>query len=75
MTTQLSNFLSNIMHERYSIVIRKELVAESFAVTDMTAVTSAVLFRSGSKGSGFHLMKALNFQHYSANVTKKGSCI
>ena len=27
---------------------------ESFAVTDMTAVTSAVLFRSESKGSGFH---------------------
>ena len=29
---------------------------ESFAVTDMTAVdiTNAVLFRSESKGSGFH---------------------
>ena len=27
---------------------------ESFAVTDMTAVTSAVLFRSESKGSSFH---------------------
>ena len=39
------------MHERYCI---KEIVTESFAVTDMTAVTSAVLFRSESKGSGFH---------------------
>ena len=27
---------------------------ESLAVTDMTAVTSAVLFRSESKGSAFH---------------------
>ena len=27
---------------------------ESFAVTDVTAVISAVLFRSESKGSGFH---------------------
>ena len=26
---------------------------ESFAVTDITAVTNAVLFRSESKGSGF----------------------
>ena len=33
------------MHERYCIVIKKEIVTESFAVTDMTAVTSAVLFR------------------------------
>ena len=32
----------------------KEIVTESFAVTDMTAVTSAVLFCSKSKGSGFH---------------------
>ena len=27
---------------------------ESFAVTDMTTVTGAVLFRSESEGSGFH---------------------
>ena len=27
---------------------------ESFAVTDMTTVASATLFRSESKGSGFH---------------------
>ena len=27
---------------------------ESLAVTDMTAITSAALFRSESKGSGFH---------------------
>ena len=32
----------------------KEIVTESFAVTDMTAVTSAVLFRSESKDSGFN---------------------
>ena len=28
--------------------------AVSFAVTDMTAITSAVLFHSESKGSGFY---------------------
>ena len=27
---------------------------ESFAVTDLTAIAGAVLFRSESKGSGFH---------------------
>ena len=32
----------------------KEIVTESFAVTDITAMTGAVLFRSESKGSGFH---------------------
>ena len=42
------------MHERYCMEIWKEIVIESFAVTDMTAATSAVLFRSESKGSGFH---------------------
>ena len=42
------------MHERYCIVILKEIIIESFAVTDMAAVTSAVLFRSESKGSSFH---------------------
>ena len=35
-------------------MIYKELVTESFAVTDMTAVTSTILFRSESKGSSFH---------------------
>ena len=34
---------------------------ESLAVTDVTAITSAVLFRSENKGSGFHAMNALNF--------------
>ena len=29
-------------------------MTESFAVTNMTTVASAVLFRSQSKGSGFH---------------------
>ena len=33
------------------------MVTESFAVTDMTAVTGAVLSRSESKGSGFHAIK------------------
>ena len=42
------------MDERYCMVISKEIVIESFAVTDMTTVASAVLFRSESKGSGFH---------------------
>ena len=42
------------MHERYCIVIKKEIVTESFVLTDMTAVTSAVLFRSESKDNGFH---------------------
>ena len=42
------------MHERYCIVIQKEIFIELFAVTDMSGVTNAVLFRSHSKGSGFH---------------------
>ena len=55
MTTQPSNFLSNYAPvQRYCIVIQKETVTELFVVTDMTAVTSAVLFRSESKGSSFH---------------------
>ena len=36
------------------MVILKEIVIESFAVTDMTAAASAALFPSESKGSGFH---------------------
>ena len=32
----------------------KEIVTESFVVTDMTAVTSAVMFCSESKVSGFN---------------------
>ena len=36
------------------MVIQKEIVIESLAVTDMTTVASIVLFRSESKGSGFH---------------------
>ena len=31
-----------------------KIVTESFAITDVTAATRAVLFRSESKGSGFH---------------------
>ena len=37
------------------MVISKETVIESFVVTDMTTVASAVLFRSESKGSGFNV--------------------
>ena len=33
----------------------KQIVTESFAVTEMTAAAGAVLFRFGSKGSGFHV--------------------
>ena len=32
----------------------KKIVTELFAVTDMTDVTSAVLFRFENKSSGFH---------------------
>ena len=42
------------------MVIEKEIVKESFAVTDMTTAASAVLFRSESKGSGFHANERLN---------------
>ena len=30
------------------------MVIESFPMTDMTAIIGAILFRSESKGSGFH---------------------
>ena len=57
MTTQLSNF-KQLCPGNYARALLygdlKEIVIESFAVTDMTAATSAVLFRSESKGSGFH---------------------
>ena len=36
------------------MMIWREIVIESFAVTNMATVASAVLFRSESKGSGFH---------------------
>ena len=35
-----------IMHEHFNSVSYKEIVTESLTVTDMTAVNSAVLFRS-----------------------------
>ena len=35
------------------MVIQKEIVTKSFALTDMTTVASVVLVRSESKGSGF----------------------
>ena len=53
MTTQLSNFFSNYARALLYCDL-KNIVTELFAVTDMTAVTSAVLFRSESKDSGFH---------------------
>ena len=53
MTTPLSKF-KQLFTSAIVWVIQKELVIESFAVTDMTTVASAVLFRSESKGSGFH---------------------
>ena len=49
MTTQLSNFKQLCTSALYG-----EVVIESFAITDMTAATSAVLICSESKGSGFH---------------------
>ena len=54
------------MQKRYCSVIQKEIVTESFAVTEMTAVTSAVLFRSESKGSGFHTNERPQ-AHYAEN--------
>ena len=50
-TTQLIIF-QTIIHERFYIVISKEIATELFVVTHMTAVTKAVLFRSESMGSG-----------------------
>ena len=41
------------MHELLYCDFQK-IVTKSFAVKDMTAVISAVLFRSESKGSSFH---------------------
>ena len=49
MTTQLSNYAQALLY-----CDLKRIVTELFAVTDMTAVTSAELFRSENKGSGFH---------------------
>ena len=51
------------MHERYCIVIQKEIIIESFSVTDMTAVTGAVSFRSERKGSGSTPMNAHKVSH------------
>ena len=42
------------MQEHFYSVIYKEIVTKSLAVTDMTAVTTAVLFRFENKCSGFH---------------------
>ena len=50
MTTQLSNFKQLFT----SAIVWKEIITELCAVTDMTTVASAVLFRSESNGSGFH---------------------
>ena len=45
MTIRLINF-ETIKLERFYSVIQKEITTESFPVTDMTAVTKAVLFYS-----------------------------
>ena len=54
MTTQL--FITQaIMHEHiYSVIYTKKIATQFLAVTDITVVTSAVLFRSESTCSGFH---------------------
>ena len=55
------------MHKRYCIVIYKEIVTESFAVTDMTTVTSVSLLRSESNGyfslDDFDVWAACNWQN------------
>ena len=52
MTTQLSKYIRALLY--FDL---KEIVTESFAVTDTTSVTGAALFRSESKGSGFHAIE------------------
>ena len=47
------------MHEHFCSVIYKEIVTESLAITDMTAITGAVPFRFESKFSGFHVLERL----------------
>ena len=42
------------MHKRFYSVIQKEIVKELFAVTDVAAVTTTVLFRSENNGNDFH---------------------
>ena len=62
MTTQLSNIkrLCTLLCAMcYLLWFKKEIVIESLALTDMTSVTSAVLFRYESKGSGFHANERL----------------
>ena len=49
----VEQFLNNYARALLSCDLKK-IVTESFAITDMTAVTSAVLFHSESEGSGFH---------------------
>ena len=51
--TQLINFEAT-MNENFYSVIYKEIVTDSLVVKNITAVTSAVLFRFQSKSSGFH---------------------
>ena len=42
------------MQEHIHSAISKKIVTQSLVVTAMTAVTSAVLFRSEGTSSGFH---------------------
>ena len=46
-------FLNNNARALYSVVWR-EIVTESFEVIDINTVTIVLIFRSESKGSGFH---------------------
>ena len=45
------------MHEHIHSAISRKIVTQSFTVTDMTALTSAVLFRSEGTSSGFHAIE------------------
>ena len=49
------------------------MVTESFVVTDMTVVTSAVLFRSESMGSDFHANERLQLKKFYSNGSNVGN--
>ena len=42
------------MQEHFKSEVEKESVTESLTAADVTAAIRAILFRSESKGSGFH---------------------
>ena len=53
MTSQLSNFFSNYARA----LLYSDLKRNRYRIVCRTAVTGAVLFRSESKGSGFHAIE------------------